>query len=142
MVLCPSSFYHDQCPEVKISSSYRVFQKTIVRFALGLICLCFFVVSKAYSGSLVSYLTVDLYPKNMETMMEVALADLEYHAYGPIFRRQLLLASDERIRAMSKDVVSVRNQRETLQAVLDGKAVFYDSGTAAEYQIRQSLMDK
>ena len=85
---------------------------------------------------------MDLYPKKMETMMEVALADLEYHAYGPIFRRQLLLASDERIRAMSKDVISVRNPRKTLQAVLDGKAVFYDSGTAAEYQIRQSLMDK
>ena len=108
----------------------------------ALFSLGFFVVSTAYCGSLVSFLTVDVLPPKMETLIDAAVKNYEYHAYGPIFKRQLLTTDDPRLRAMSRDVVQVRDPRATLEAVLEGRAVFFDSRTSLEYTIRRGLVDR
>ena len=78
----------------------------------------------------------------METILEIAQKDLEYHAFGSGFKPQLLSDPDARIRSMANHVVETKVVADTMSAVLDNRAVFIDSQSALEMKIRQHLVDR
>ena len=107
-----------------------------------LICLSFFIVTQAYSSSLMSYLTVDIMPKRFKTLDEIASQSLEYHAYGNEFKTDLLAYANPTINNMASNVFQIIDTKTSLEAVLAGKVGFVDSHVAVETKIRQSLMDR
>ena len=125
-----------------ISISTRLHGSSLFRTFFLTFSLSFFVLTQAYSGSLVSHLTVDVLPPRMKTWAEVMAKDIAYQTYGLFFKHDLLSSPDPAMRHMASSVVLVEDGDRPHEAVLTGAAGLVDSNVALTAQIRQFMVDE
>ena len=121
---------------------HREFKVALKRGCMVILCFGFFVLSQAYSSSLVSYLTVAIRPQPMKTLVETAERGLIWQMYGGQMIREVRVAADPLIRSKADELVKVSDTDRALGAVLDGSSGFFDSTVALDIKIRQHMMDR
>ena len=95
------------------------------------------VLSHVYSGSLVSYLTVESDPAFVSTVDELERGEWDIHVFGQEMRKQFVGYP-----GLFGRYMAVEDLGETFEAVRAGKAAFMDSKVALEYRIRQNFTDR
>ena len=117
-------------------------QTATLHLFLWMFGACFQVLNHAYSGSLVSFLTVDLRPGNFKSIAELSTQTLQNHAYGTGFRNELIEYADPKLNSLILNYFAIQDTSKTLQAVSEGTAAMIDSHIALEYKIRSHLLDR
>ncbi len=104
--------------------------------------LTMLLISWCYSGGLVSFLTVTIYPKPISEIEALATYHAPVGAFGIRMKITLQQSKNEAYRALSEKYVSFENWKDAFQMVLDDKLVAMDSQSSLNFNIRKSYTNQ
>ena len=96
-----------------------------------------------YEGSLISFLTVPLYPKDIETIHELAAAEYSVIGFSKVPREQFRASADPLVRTMAERYKPYGSfSSEEIHRGTENKGAVLESLWAMAYLVQQDFTDR